>query len=59
MGNEVSRFLYEVFSSYLTFWNFPSKHYLSDDTLTLINSNPDQTLKTAQNLFSKTDTSTT
>jgi AraC-like DNA-binding protein len=36
---------------------FLNKHYLSDDVENLINSNPDQALKIAQYLLSKTNTS--
>lgn len=39
--------------------NFSSKHYLSDDIENLINSNPDQALKIAQYLLSKTNTTNT
>jgi hypothetical protein len=38
---------------------FLNKHYLSDDVENLINSNPDQALKIAQYLLSKTNTSNT
>lgn len=37
--------------------SFLNKHYLSDDIENLINSNPDQALKIAQYLLSKTNTS--
>lgn len=50
--------LFGIFQNTSSAQNFSSKQYLSDDIETLINSNPDQALKIAQYLLSKTNTST-
>lgn len=49
--------VFGIFQNTVSAQNFSSKNYLSDDIETLINSNPDQALKIAQYLLSKTNTS--
>lgn len=49
--------VFGIFQYTISAQNFSSKHYLSDDIENLISSNPDQALKIAQYLLSKTNTS--
>lgn len=51
--------LFGLFHSNSNAQSFSNKHYLSDDIESLINSNPDQALKVAQYLLSKTNTAIT
>jgi AraC-like DNA-binding protein len=50
-------FFFGFFHTSITAQSFLNKHYLSDDVENLIHSNPDQALKIAQYLLSKTNTS--